>query len=363
MIHFTIKKASLALVTLVALLSCKNATTGYTVFGTLKNVPDNSIVYVSANNTIIDSATVVEEKFTISGKINNPTNVYLRIKGTTDVLSFWLENKKITVEAERGNFRNGKVTGSASQKDQDELNTRLKAVHKRMETLDNSYADDMTSEELDAFDKKYETLEKEEAIIYQNFIRDFPNSIVSAYALNIYASTWGKKKTQELFGLLSSDNVNSKYGEKIISYINLNEEIKIGDHFVDFAMPNEKGITQKLSEVKGKVILLEFWASWCLPCRQENPKLVKTYDDFKAKGFEVFAVSLDKDKSSWLKAIDSDRLTWMHVSELNGDKNKAGLIYDVSGIPDNFLINQEGIIIGRNLKGDALRNKLEKVLK
>jgi thiol-disulfide isomerase/thioredoxin len=127
-------------------------------------------------------------------------------------------------------------------------------------------------------------------------------------------------------------------------------------------MAAQNGDSLKLSEIKGKTILLEFWSSWCSPCRKENPNLVKTYKKFKPKGFEIFAVSLDEDKNSWLKAIEKDRLNWKHVSDLKGDGNEASLIYGINGIPDNFLIAENGEIIGRDLRGEELDKKLTEVL-
>ena len=131
---------------------------------------------------------------------------------------------------------------------------------------------------------------------------------------------------------------------------------------IDFFRENSIDSLKKLSELKGKVILLEFWASWCGPCRQENPNLVKTYKNFKPKGFEIFAVSLDENKESWLRAIEKDNLNWEHVSDLKGDRNEASLIYGVNGIPDNFLIAENGEIIGRNLRGDKLNRILKEIL-
>jgi len=128
-------------------------------------------------------------------------------------------------------------------------------------------------------------------------------------------------------------------------------------------MEDENGKLKKLSDIKGKTVLLEFWASWCGPCRRENPNLVKTYENFSSKGFEIFAVSLDVDKDSWQKAIAKDGLNWKHVNDLKGQSNEASLIYGVSGIPDNFLISANGEIIGRNLRGESLNQKLKEILK
>lgn len=148
-----------------------------------------------------------------------------------------------------------------------------------------------------------------------------------------------------------------------MKYIELNQEPKIGEQFVDFEMEDTLGKTRKLSENTGKVILLEFWAAWCGPCRMENPNLVKTYNKFHSKGFEIFAVSLDSKKENWIKAIKDDGLIWNHVSDLEGQEKKAALIYSINGIPDNYLISEKGEIIGRNLRGENLNKKLTEILK
>ena len=133
------------------------------------------------------------------------------------------------------------------------------------------------------------------------FVKNNPNSIISASLLSGYSTTWGKEKTVELFEPLSIENKNSEYGKKILKYIELNKNPKIGEQFVDFEMSNQNDIRKKLSDYKGKTILLEFWASWCGPCLNENPNLVKTYKRFNSYGFEVFAVSLDTDKARLVK--------------------------------------------------------------
>src|SRR5690606_206465 len=212
-------------------------------------------------------------------------------------------------------------------------------------------------------DRDTDSLPRQERLIKEfDFVKEYPNSIVSAHILSVYSTTWGKAKTMELFDLLSKENKESEYGQKIKRYIELNKDPKIGDQFVDFEMESQDGTLKKLSDVKGKVVLLEFWASWCGPCREENPHLVSTYERYQPKGFEIFAVSLDDSQESWINAIEKDRLNWTHVSDLKGSGNEASLIYGVNGIPANFLIAESGEIVGRNLRGEELNQKLAEIL-
>lgn len=201
------------------------------------------------------------------------------------------------------------------------------------------------------------------AQIHRDFIKEFPYTNTSAKKLNTYKTTWKKDTIINLFKLLPKEIKESKHGKSISKFIQINKNPQIGEKFIDFEQENINGEKIKLSDIKAKYILVEFWASWCGPCRQSNPDLLKTYKRFNNKGFEILGVSLDSNKEDWLNAVKKDKLIWENVSDLiNGSDNEAGLIYGVNGIPDNILINGEGIIIARRLVGEGiLEKKLEEL--
>lgn len=140
------------------------------------------------------------------------------------------------------------------------------------------------------------------------------------------------------------------------------EPLMVGTEAPDFTEMTPEGKPLKLSELRGKVVLIDFWASWCGPCRRENPNVVKAYERFKDKGFEILSVSLDTDRNKWLGAIEADKMTWKHVSDLKGWSASAGKLYGVSGIPFTVLLDKQGRIIAKNLRGPALEEELAKIL-
>lgn len=330
------KQLIFAILTLFIISCNENSKEEFSLTGTTNGIENGTTLYLDriSDETLIDSVKVENNSFRFQTKLTNaPLNVVLRTKGFSHYRFLWLENNQMEFHGSESDFRNANVTGSIS------------------ENLSQSLM------------REIDSLSRDKRLIKEmEFVKNNPNSIVSANILSIYSTTWGKEKTKELFDLFSLENKNSEYGKSISKYIELNKDPKIGEKYIDFEMENTKGELKKLSDFNDKVVLLEFWASNCGPCRKENPNLVKTFETYNPKGFEVFAVSQDTKKTNWLNAIEKDKLPWLQVSDLKGRGNSASLIYGINAIPDNFLIDRNGIIIGRNLRGEELNKKLAEII-
>lgn len=330
---------------------------GFEIIGNVKGVADSSWVYL-IDPKIIDSSIVLNNKFVLKGKVNGPTNCVLTLKDSRDYKFFWVENKPMQFRAEKGKFIDAIISGSITQKEADILNAKIIPLRKQRDSLNNVYQVSDTA----IINNQLNNLDQQEKKISIDFIKNYPNSLVSVHLLDVYKTSWGKKSVSNLFNKLSHNMKQSAGGKSIETYILVNKNPKIGDHFVDFELPNGDGKIIKLSEIKGKVILLDFWASWCLPCREENKNIVKIYDQYHQYGFEILGVSGDINRNSWLKAVEQDSLIWENVRGEKGDQSIPFLAYGIKGIPDNFLINEDGKIIARDLRGDKLNETLRKLL-
>ena len=308
----------------------------YKIIGIAQGFSDSTLLYLDnitdGSFKHIDSTFIINENFTFKGVLKEKiVKTSIRTPDFENRCYVWLENTTIHFNGEKGKFKDAIIKGSKSQDDQYRLNA-----------LTNNVADT-------------------KAIEYE-FAKNNPNTIISAYLVSVYCSTWGKEKVKKLYNNFSSDLKHTYYGKHIADFLTFNKAIKIGDTYANFSQKDIHQNTIHLSDFKGKVILLEFWGSWCGPCREGNPELVSIYTDFKNKGFEIFGVGAETDKTQWLNAIEKDNLAWTNVTDFKGDKNNAAIIYGVSYYPTNFLIDRTGTVIARDLTGEKLREKLKEML-
>lgn len=308
----------------------------YKIVGNLKGFGNGTKMYLNdlsdGSYRKMDSAIINNSSFTFVGMMK--TN-YLKASITnvdySDRVMFWLEAGNTIFSGAKSDFQHAVIRGSKIQ----EKYTELTKLHG---TLENTQSVDL------------------------RFISNNPSSIISAYTLYGYRNIWNKDTISSLYNILTNQVKKSYYGKNILAYLTLKRDIKIGDDFVDIEQVDTANKIIRLADFKGKVILIEFWGSWCGPCREENPSLMKIYNNYKSQGFEIFGVATETDRKQWIKAIEADSLTWINVTDFNGTNNKAAITYGVTGYPTNFLINKAGKIIARDVYGEQLSELLDKIL-
>ena len=253
------------------------------------------------------------------------------------------------------------------------LQAETKAIEDKLRAISNEYNLASAEKKNDPvfqadIKKRYSETSNEIVTKLKNFISKNPDSYISLVALNELSDPQAGIEGSILAGLyknLSEVIKKTGLGVELGKRILLSSQTSIGSVAPDFTQndPNDKPI--KLSDFRGKYVLIDFWASWCGPCRQENPNVVRAYAQFKNKNFEILGVSLDNPnaKTAWLNAIEKDNLTWPQVSDLQGWKNKVAVLYGVQSIPQNYLLDPKGVIIAKNLRGEELIRTLNKVIK
>ncbi len=350
------------------LLSCTESqkdesSNKYILKGTVSGFENNTWIYLARDGQEIDSAQIMDSTFEFEGDIVHPQDYELYVKTSQNFAPIWLEQGIINFNAKNGEFRNAEITGSKTQTEQERLNAIVKKYRSKRDSLSAAsvnpeYNDSIRNMAKDSLQVIYANhLELE-----QEFIRNHPNSFVSAFLVDFYAVSLGKTTTQKLFDILSESIKTSNFGQNIDRYLTLNESLKIGDRYVNFSMTNEKGELISLSDYEGKVVLLDFWAPSCGPCIKEYPALKKAYSQFSHDDFEIISISEDQTREGWLTAVKENELDWVNLWQESGNKADPYLIYGVNGIPDNFLIDEHGIIVARDLRGNDLISAIEESL-
>lgn len=375
------KTVFFTLLSTLVLFACKKQEATYEIHATIGATEKPAKAFFVYQNDseqiVIDSILIEEGKFRFSGEYSAPFSATIAIdhEGTEtysrklrDRLSLFVEQGRITLSSS-DSIKNATISGSPLNDLSQEYDALVQVFRDEKTDLQKEYRsateEQRESEEFQQqINERWNAIEEKERAVAYDFLNDHKDSYISlAKALPAYLGHNPEIATfDSIFSLLTPEVRNTTLGQNYAQRLEALQATVIGAIAPAFTQNDTIGNPVSLSDFRGKYVLLDFWASWCGPCRHENPFVVDAFEKYKDKNFTILGVSLDESKEDWLKAISDDKLAWTQLSDLKGWKNEASALYAVRSIPANFLLDPEGKIIEKNLRGDKLTEALDKYL-
>lgn len=336
---------------------------------TTQGTNDKVFLQYSYNkNSVKDSFTVTNGAFEFKGNIANPLKAQISMPSlgkSGSSVDFFIEPNITTNIAVTGKLKNAIITGGSVQNDYNLLKEMTTAHDEKYALLIEDFTrlrEAKDDEGIKKLDSRFEALDKEKKQVIKTFITQKPTSFVS-FSSVLDISYMIDDEFLNLYDLLGQNHKESSKGKELALQIEKTKKSFVGQTIIPFTQKDTSDTDFSISALSGKYVLIDFWASWCGPCRRENPNIVKAYNSFKDKNFEILGVSLDNKRDPWIAAIKKDELPWYHVSDLKGWKNEVSELFGIRSIPQNLLINPEGKIIARNIAGNELEETLNRFLK
>ncbi|WP_025006812.1 TlpA disulfide reductase family protein [Marinilabilia salmonicolor] len=360
----------LLLTGLVVLASC-GKTDQYKVSGTVEGVTEGQAVLqkIEAQGpAAIDTAEIIDGTFTFTGSVEHPELHLIYVDDNQVPVAFFLENANITINADVENMQDAEVTGSDINAKFKEFNDGVPS-NDRAQSLQQEFMAARQSgdqEKMQELAAEYQGIMQEQQQYYHDFVMANTDNVVGAFLAMNMAGSMELNELEELVTSLQESNAGHPYVlelEKMLEPMKKQKAaettIQAGNAAPEFTLADIDGNQVSLADFQGKYVFLDFWASWCSPCRKESPNMVKAYEEFGGENFEIVGVSLDKTAEPWLKAVEEDNMTWTLLHDPQGDVANT---YGVQSIPFTLLLDKEGNIIEKNLRGEQLQNKLKELL-
>ena len=368
--NFRIMRIIFLLISLL-IISC-NSSNDFTINGTT-DADDGSKIYIlqaDQNNQpyIKDSTIIKNSKFKFTGEAATPEISYFQIEGINGYVLSIIESGKINANIFKDSITSSLVSGTKSNNDFNVYRTQTKTLIENINQIAYNQQQAIFDNDLELASKLRKDINRkeQEVMLYEwDFIVKNKDSYMSALLLEVFMveNKVNKDSIIEVFNTFSNRIKISNVGKNIADLLRQYEDpINVGELAPDFTAPSLDGENITLSENLGKVTLIDFWAAWCRPCRIENPNLVRLYKKYNSSGLQIVGVSLDRTKEQWEKAVSDDNLPWIHVSNLNFWNDPIARQYSIRAIPQSFLLDENGYVIAKNLRGLSLDEKVESAL-
>lgn len=381
-------KKVLMLVSAVAVMvSCNKAGDNeYVVTGTVKDIKDGTQVFIEKQDSIgrvvaIDTAKIEKGKFSFKGSASEPEIHMVQVESLMGKVPFILENGEIDIEVDKDSIQKSVVSGTYNN---DELTNFKKEGMKIQKKMMKFQQDNMMKMQqaqqaqdtvtMNSLRKKFSNIQEEFMKQSEDYVGSHPKAFISALIVDGMFNQMAPDldKIKKHFAKLDKSLQDGKVGKGIQKKIKAIENPMavsdngsapaVGSIAPDFSAKNPEGKTVSLKESMGKVTIIDFWASWCKPCRAENPSVVALYNELHGKGLNIIGVSLDKEAGAWKDAIAKDKLTWNQISNLQYWNEPIAKTYGVESIPATFILDANGKIVAKDLRGDALKAKVNELL-
>lgn len=338
----------------------------FTIDGKLDGFAEGTDIklYKNGDNSELASSKLTKGKFALKGNVTEPVLCFL-VVGNEKPIELYVESGIISFKADKKEPGKHKVENSKSHTEFTAFIAAFMPLAQQLSALANTINNTMPGVERDGLMTTYTTAQQNIQNEIDKFINGNPKSGITPFVLNAtYQFNEDPILLETRFNKLDANVRNSESGKQLQEFIAESKIGAVGTQSLDFTQPDTTGVPVSLSSFRGKYVLVDFWASWCRPCRDENPNVVENFNKFNKKNFTVLGVSLDRpgQKEKWLEAIHTDKLTWTQVSDLQFWNNAAAQLYKVKGIPQNFLVDPEGKIVAKNLRGPELEAKLCEIL-
>lgn len=363
------KKLILSMAAGVILCACNNQN-GYKITGNFEGMQDGNAYLITFNDNKVDTLATADIRggnFEFTGNnLDGTKYAMITIAGQRGGMPIFLENGNFTAKLSMTDPFSNKIEGGLAQNLFNQFNEISMGVMKQQQALQQAYMNAQQAQDqakMDSVENVFNQLVADAQAQELELIKANPDAYVSSFMIANSLQQMELDQIKERFALLSETAKANEWGQQVAKAIEQMEKTAIGQVAPDFTLTDPEGNSFNMHDVKAKVKLIDFWASWCGPCRGENPNVVAIYKEYHDKGLEIIGVSLDNDKDAWTKAIKDDGLIWKHGSDLQGWQAAPAKLYGVRAIPATFLLDENNKIVAKNLRGDALKEKIAEMLK